>query len=546
MNIRYNEQIRRRMLAGIDRLADTVKVTMGPKGRNVGMYQKPNIRDAEYSDRAQAGAHVLITNDGVTIAKSIVLADPAENMGADLLKQAAIKTNDTAGDGTSTAILLTQSLLKEAFRNIAAGAEPLAVRAGMKRAGRVASALLTTGARPISTKEEIAQIAAISCQDRELGEMIGEALSAVGLEGVITVYDSQKCETTLELLEGIVFERGLISPFMATDKDQTEAELHDPYILICDKKFTDPQDLLPILIQAAEDDRSCLIISDGVEGEALALILKNKQEGDMDIVCVTAPLYGEGRRWRMEDLAVQTGGTFVTEQLGVDIREVTRDMLGTAKCVKVTRDRTVITGAGGDPAAVEDRVKELRYLVEHTDYAFNKERYRERLAKFVSGVAQIYVGGRTEPELWERKMRVEDAVNAARAAYEEGVVAGGGVALLNTVPGLTELASTLEGDERTGALAVIAAVKAPAMQVAANAGMDGGAVVARLMTQAPGVGYDVDAERYVDMFEAGVVDPVKVTRMALECALSVSETLLTTEAGISGRKGGAAEERSEQ
>lgn len=536
MDITYNEAARRGMLAGIDKLANTVKVTIGPKGRNVAMYQKANVRDADYSDRAQAGAHVLITNDGVTIAKSVALADPVEDMGAQLMKEAAVKTNDGAGDGTTTAIVLAQCILHEAFRNIAAGADPLALRRGIQRAAEVALGELSATARPIATREEIARVATISCQDKALGDMIGEALDAVGLEGVVTVDDSQRLETTLDIMQGIVFERGFISPVMATNELKTEAELHDPYILLCDTKFTDPQDLIPALICAAEDERSILIVSEGVEGEALGLIHTNKTQGDMDIVCVDAPLYGEGRRWRMEDLAVQTGGTYVTKELGLDIRQVTREMLGTAKHVKVTKQRTVIMDGGGDPAAVENKIKELKYLVENTDYEFNQERYRERLAKFVSGVAKIDVGGRTEPEIWEKKMRAEDAVNAARVAYEEGVVAGGGIALLNTVPKLRELAAAMEGDEKTGVMVMIQAVKAPVRQISVNAGLEGGAVVERLLQEAPGIGYDADQDKYIDMFEAGVIDPVKVTRLALECAVSVAATLLTTEAGVTGKE----------
>lgn len=535
MTISFNETARRRILAGIDTLADTVKVTLGPLGRNVAMHQKANVQGSEYSDRAGAGAHVLVTNDGVTIAKSIVLSDPVENMGADILKQAAIKINDGAGDGTTTTIVLAQSILHEAMRNIASGANPMVLRKGIQAAARQTLARLAEAARPIRTREEIARVASVSCQDKVLGEMVGEALARVGLDGMISVEDSQRLETTMEVMEGIVFERGFLSPVMATNELQTEAVLQDPYILICDTKFEDSQDLIPALICAAEDERPILIISEGVEDDAMALVHVNKTQGDMDIVCVQAPLYGEGRRWRMEDLAVQTGGTFVSKELGLDIREVTREHLGTAGYVKVTRERTVIMDAGGDPQAVENKIRELRYLIENTDYEFNKERYRERLSKFVSGVARIDVGGRTETELWERKMRVEDAVNAARAAYAEGVVPGGGVALLNTVPGLMELASTLEGDERTGVLVLANALQAPARQIAENAGLNGSAIIARLLEEPAGTGYDADKGEYTDMFEAGITDPLKVTRLAVECAVSVAATLLTTEAAVTGK-----------
>lgn len=436
--------------------------------------------------------------------------------------------------------------MHEAFRNIAAGAHLLLIRNGIKKAAETALRELVVDAKPITTKEEISKVAAISCQDEQLGNMIGEALHTVGPEGVITIDDSNRFETTLDIQEGIVFDRGFLSPFMATDERQIVAELYDPYILICDTKFEDPHDLLPTLIAAAEDGRSCLIISEGVEGEAMGLILKNKREGDMDIVCVTAPLYGEGRRWRMEDLAIQTSGTFVTKELRIGIREVTREMLGTAAYVKVTKERTVITGADGDPAAIEKKIQEIKHLIEHTDYEFNKARYKERLARFVSGVAKIDVGGRTEPEIWDRKMRIEDAVNAARAAYEEGVVPGGGIALLNLVPRLKELSSELEGDERAGVLAVISAMKAPARQIVINAGLDGTAIVERLLNEAPGTGYDVSQDKFVNMFEVGVFDPVKVTRLALECALSVSSTLLTTEAGITDLKDVAKDVRQER
>ena len=537
MDIRYNEAVRRGMLAGIDKLADTVKVTLGPRGRNVAMHQKADRQGADYSDRAAAGSPILVTNDGVTIARSIVLADPVENMGAQLIKEVALKTNDGAGDGTTTAIVLAQSLLHEAFRNAAAGADLMALRRGIQSGTAAASAALADMARPVSTREDMARVAAISCADETLGDMIGEALDRVGPEGVVTVENGQRLETALNILEGIVFERGFVSPLMATDEMKTAAELDDPYILLCDKKFTDAQDLIPALMCAAEDDRPILIISDGVEGEALALIHTNKVEGDMDIVCVHAPLYGEGRRWRMEDMAVQTGGVYVTAELGQDVRKVTRDMLGTAKHVKVTRQQTVITGPGGDPAAIEKRVQELRWLVEHTDYEFDRQRHRERLAAFVSGVVRIDVGGRTEPEIWERKMRVEDAVNAARAAREEGVVPGGGIALLNAAPALVALAETLEGDERTGVMALRRAIEAPVRQIAVNAGLDGGAVAARLLREKPGTGYDADGDRYVDMMEAGVIDPVKVTRLALECAVSLTATLLAAEAGVTDKAG---------
>ncbi len=532
MEIAFNQPFRQRLLAGIDKMADAVKVTLGPKGRNAVMYQKANLHGAEYSDRAGKLSKPLVTNDGVTIAQGIILEDPIENMGAQLLKEAALKANTDAGDGTTTAIVLTQCLLHEAMRAIASGADPLAIRRGIAKAADLAEQSLLAQAIPVREQEEISRTAAVSCQDETLGAMIGEALAKVGLEGVIHVEDSQKVETTMEILEGIIFDRGFQAAFMATNVDTMTAELINPYILLCDTKFDNPNDLIPALILAAEDGRPILILSDGVEGEALGLIEVNKTEGDMDIVCVQAPLYGEGRRWRMADMALQTGGMYVTKELGLDIHEVTRAMLGTAEKVIVTQNRTTIIGPGGDPVLVEKRIQELRHYASHTDYAFNAERHRERLAAFVSGVATIHVGGKTETELWERKMRIEDAVHAARATYEEGVVPGGGLALLNTIPKLKALAASLEGDEKIGVSAVLRAMEAPVRQIAENAGVDGSVVAAKVTLAAPGIGYNAETEEYVDMLKAGITDPVKVTRIALKAAMSVASTILTAEAGL--------------
>ena len=532
MAIIHGESAREALLEGINELAETVGSTLGPKGRNIAMHQKANLHGADYGDRAMAGAHVLITNDGVTIAKEISFADPVKNMGAQLMKEAAVKANDEAGDGTTTAIVLAQALLQGAFRNIAAGADPLALRRGIKAAGGLAVQRLVKSAVSVTTQEEISDVAAISCQDERLGAMVGEAIYRVGLEGVVNVDDSQRVETTLQVDEGIVFDRGLISPHMATDKRSGEAILENPYILITDKKFENAQDIIPALICAAEDDRDILVICEGLEGEALALVMRNKLEGDMGVACVQAPAYGEGRRWRMDDIAVQTGGMFVSEEMGLSIRDVTRDMLGSADRVKVTRKRTIISGGHGDQEAIDKRIAELRYRAENTDYEFNRKRHEERLAAFVSGVATIAVGGVTEAEQWERKMRVEDAVNAARAAYEEGVVPGGGVALLSLVPALEELLASHEGDERTGVAIAIEALTAPIMRIAENAGQNGHVVIERVLEGAKGVGYDAARDRYVDLVAEGIIDPVRVTRTALEAAFSMSETLLTTEAGV--------------
>ena len=532
MEIAFNQRFRQRMLTGIDKMADAVKATLGPKGRNVAMHQKANLRGSEYFDRARKDAKVLITNDGATIAQGIVLPDPIENMGAQLLKEAALKANADAGDGTTTAIVLTQCVLHEAMRAIAAGADPLAIRRGIAKAADAVEKALFTQAVPVRARDAISRVAAISCQDEALGAMVGEALSQVGLEGVIHVEDSQKVETSLEILEGIVFDRGFAAPFMATNVDTMTAELDNPYILLCDTKFDNSEDLLPALILAAEDERPILILSEGVEGEAMGLIQVNKTQGDMDIVCVQAPLYGEGRRWRMADMALQTGGMYITKELGLHIRDVTRAMLGTARKVVVTQNRTTIIGPGGDPVLVEKRIQELRYFANNTDYEFNAERHRERLAAFVSGVATIYVGGKTETELWERKMRIEDAVHAAQAAYEEGVVPGGGVALLNTIPALKAMAESMENEERIGVHAVMRAMEAPVRQIAENAGLDGSMVAAKLKLTQPGIGYNAESESYVDMVEAGITDPVKVTRSAMKSAMSVAATILTAEVGL--------------
>lgn len=539
MAVVLGQEARGAVLAGVNRLADAVKVTLGPRGRNVAMYQKAALRDSDYSDRAQVGAHVLMTNDGVTIARSIVLADPAENMGAQLVREAAIKANDDAGDGTTTAIVLAQALLQGAYRAVAAGSDPLALRRGIKVVGDAAFQALKARSVPVDTEEALASVAAISCQDAELGALVGKALHAVGLEGVVNVDDSRRMDTELDIAEGIVFDRGLTNPYLATDPARGIAELDHPYILLTDKTLSNAQDLIPAMICAAEDGRDFLLISDGIEGDALAMVIENKRQGDMGVACVLAPEYGEGRRWRMDDLAVQTGGMFVTAEGGLSLQDVTRDMLGGAERVVVDRKRTTIIGGEGDPTAVEERVAQLRYYAENTSYEFNRKRHAERLAKFVSGVASIKVGGVTEAEQWERKMRVEDAVNAARAAFEEGVVAGGGTALFDVACELQGMADGLEGDERVGARIALDALRAPLRQIADNAGKDGSAVAARVAEMNEGVGYDAGSDRYVDMVKEGILDPLSVTRTALEAALSVAGTTLTSEANVTSAKGEA-------
>jgi len=530
--IAYQQELRNRMLAGIDTLARAVKVTLGPNGRNVVMHRKAEVHGAEYSDRAMRGAKVMAVNDGVTIAKSIVLSDPVENMGAQLMRDVASKANDDAGDGTTTATVLAQAILQESMRNITAGAHPLQLRKGIAAAADAAVTELRHMAIPVTTREEISNVAAISCQDADLGALVGEAIHTIGREGVVEVLESGRHETSLELLEGVIFDRGFQSPLMATDENHQAAELEHPYILLCDQKFSDPQDLIPALILVAQEDRPCLIISDGVEEAALGLILQNKVEGDLDVVCVQAPLYGDGRRWRMEDLAVLTGGAYITKELGLHIRDISLEHFGTADHVKVTRSRTVITNPGGDREAVEAHVQKLRYLASHESYDFNQKRHQERLAQFVSGVARIHVGGQTETEMLERKFRVEDAVNAARAACEEGMVPGGGVALLQAAAAVRSVIATLKGDERTGAQIVLRALEAPARQIAENSGLDASSFVGKLRRAKAGMGYDAEHGVWVDMREAGIMDPVKVTRLALESAASVAATLLTSEACV--------------
>ena len=532
MTIAPGNEIRARMIEGVNLLADAVKVTLGPKGRNVALPQKANTYGADYSDTAAPDAPVLVTNDGVTIAKSITLPDAAQNMGAQLCKEAAIVANDKAGDGTTTAIVLTQALLHDAFRNVAAGADPLAIRRGMQAACDALVAALRAAAVPVKTREDLSRVATVSCQDEALGALVGEALDRVGREGVVNVDDSRRLETTLTIDEGIVFDRGLVSPHLATDAAHMAAELENPYVLITDKKFDNAQDLIPALILAAEDGRDCLVICDGLEGSALALVLRNKREGAMNVACVLGPGYGEGRRWHMDDLAVRTGASFISEEMGLSVREVTREMLGQADRAKITMKRTVIEGGKGDPVSVENREKELRNYAENTEYEFNRKRHQERLAAFVSGIATIAVGGATETEQWERKMRVEDAVAATRAAYEEGVVAGGGMALLNASAALEELAASLEGDVRLGVQIAARACTAPTARIAENAGKPGSVVLAHLADRADGFGYDAAHDRYVDMLGAGIVDPLSVVRTAVEAAFSVAGTALLTEAGV--------------
>lgn len=538
MAVLNGEEVRKGMLAGVNVLADAVKVTLGPRGRNVAMPQKANLYGADYADDAAPGAPVLVTNDGATIAKGVSLPDSVQNMGAQLCKQAAIAANDEGGDGTATAIVMAQSLFAGAFRAVAAGADPLALRRGVLAAGERVERALAESAVPVGSRDEMARVAAVSCQDARIAALVAEAVDRAGADGVVNVDDSRRFETTLDFQEGIVFSRGLANPHLATDPARGAAELEDPYILITDKRIEDRRDLLPALMLAAEDGRDCLVVSGGVEGEVLALVLENKRHGDMAVACVLAPEYGEGRRWRLDDLAVQTGGVFIGSDLGLSLRDVTRAELGSAARATVGPRLTSIVGGDGDPQAVADRVSQLRHYVEATDYEFNRKRHEERLARFVSGVATIRVGGVTEAERWERKMRVEDAVNATRAACAEGVVAGGGAALLNAAAAAGPLMDELAADEAAGARIALDACKAPASVIAGNAGAEGPAVLAKLAEMGPNMGFDAARGRYTDMVQAGIVDPLRVTRGAFRGALSVVGTALLTEVGLTGRRGG--------
>ena len=533
MAILHGDDIRSGMLEGVNTLANTVKTTLGPRGRYVAMPQKANLYGADYSDAAQANAPVLITNDGVTIAKSIVLEDPVQNMGAQLVKEAAISAADAAGDGTTSAVVIAQAIIAEAFREVTAGADPLALRRGIQTADSVVMEELRRMAIPVETREQLAQVATVSCRDAALGGLVAEALDKVGAEGVVNLEESRRWETTLQIDEGIVFDRGLSDPRLATDATAGSAELNSAYILLTDTKITSQQDLLPALICAAEDDKDCLIVSEGVEGDALALVLANRNHGDMHVACVVAPEYGEGRRWRMEDLAVQTGGVYITTEAGLSLRDVTREELGFAEHITVTRNRTAITGGGGDPQAVADRIAQLRHYAANTDYEFNRKRYAERLAKFVSGVATISVGGTTEAEQWERKMLVEDALAATSAAQAEGIVPGGGVALVQAAEAAaaSPALAALTGDEARGMRLALRACTAPLLRIAENAGQEGPAVLARVRDLPSGSGFDAATCKYVNMVEAGIVDPLRVVRNAWEAATSVAGTVLLTEAG---------------
>ena len=514
----YGEESRRKLLSGVDKLADTVKITLGPKGRNV-------LIEKSYGSP-------LITNDGVSIAKEVELEDQVENMGAQLVKEVATKTNDVAGDGTTTATLLTQAIVREGFKNVTAGANPMVLKRGIDGAVEVAVDYLKNSAKKVDDKESIAQVASVSAGDQEIGRLISEAMDKVGKDGVITVEESKSLGTTLDVVEGMQFDRGYLSPYMAANSEKMEAVLDHPYILLTDKKISNIQEIVPLLEDIMKSGSKLLIVADDVEGEALATLVVNKLRGTLDVVDVKAPGFGDRRKAMMEDIAILTGGTVISEELGYELKETTIDMLGRAETVKVNKDRTVIVNGNGSRTEIKERIDSIRAEVEETTSDFDREKLQERLAKLAGGVAVINAGAATETELKDKKLRLEDALNATRAAVEEGIVSGGGVALIGAIPAVTEYADSLEGDMRTGAKIVERALEEPVRQIAENAGFEGSVVVSKVKESPEGIGFNAASDEYVNMIDAGIVDPVKVTRSALQNAASVSGMLLTTEAGI--------------
>ena len=516
--IKYGEDARKALEAGVNKLANTVRVTIGPKGRNV-------VLDKQF------GAP-LITNDGVTIAKEIELEDAFENMGAQLVREVATKTNDVAGDGTTTATVLAQAMINEGMKNLAAGANPIILRKGMKKATDTAVAAIAAMSSKVSSKNHIARVAAISAGDDEVGNMVADAMEKVSNDGVITIEESKTMLTELDLVEGMQFDRGYISAYMATDMEKMEAVLEEPVILITDKKITNIQDLLPILEQIVQAGRRLLIIAEDIEGEALTTLVLNKLRGTFSVVAVKAPGYGERRKAMLQDIAILTGGQVISEEVGIDLKEATLDMLGRAKSVKVKKESTVIVEGYGDKAAIETRVGMIKKEIAETKSEFDKEKLQERLAKLAGGVAVIRVGAATETEMKEAKLRMEDALNATRAAVEEGIVCGGGSAYIHASKEVAKLVESLDGDERTGAKVVLKALEAPLFHISANAGLEGAVIINKVRESEVGVGFDAYKEEYVNMVEAGILDPAKVTRSALQNATSVASTFLTTESCV--------------
>ena len=520
--IKRGDDARKALQAGVDTLADTVKITLGPKGRNV-------VLDKKY------GAP-LITNDGVSIAKEIELEDPFENMGAQLVKEVSTKTNDVAGDGTTTATLLAQAMIHEGLKNLAAGANPIVVKKGMSKAVEAAVAEVKKQAKTVDGSKDIARVGAVSSGDEEIGKLIADAMEKVSADGVITIEESKTAETYSEVVEGMQFDRGYITPYMATDMEKMEAVVDDAYILITDKKISVIADILPILEQLVQSGKKLVIVAEDVEGEALNTLIVNRLRGTLNVVCVKAPGFGDRRKEMLQDIATLTGGTVISEEVGLELKTATIDMLGRARQVKVTKETTTIVDGAGDSQAIADRVAQIRAQIANTTSEYDKEKLQERLAKLAGGVAVIKVGAATETEMKEKKLRIEDALNATRAAVEEGVVAGGGTIFVNVIPAVEALLSTVEGDEKTGVRIVAKALEAPIRQIAANAGLDGSVILEKVRNSGKnGYGFDAYKEEYCDMVACGIIDPAKVTRSALENAASVSSMVLTTESLVADK-----------
>ncbi len=520
--IKYGAEARKALEAGVNQLADTVRVTLGPKGRNV-------VLDKSYGTP-------LITNDGVTIAKEITLDDPFENMGAQVVKEVATKTNDVAGDGTTTATVLAQAMINEGMKNLAAGANPIVLRKGMKKATEEAVKAITAMSKKVTGKDQIAKVAAISAGDEEVGQLVADAMDKVSKDGVITVEESKTMQTELDLVEGMQFDRGYVSAYMATDMEKMVAELDDPYILITDKKISNIQDILPLLEQIVQSGRKLLIIAEDIEGEALTTLIVNKLRGTFQVVGVKAPGYGDRRKDMLQDIAILTGGTVISSDLGFELKDTTMDQLGRAKSVKVTKENTTIVDGLGKKTAIKDRVALIKQQISTTTSDFDKEKLQERLAKMAGGVAVIRVGAATETEMKEAKLRLEDALNATRAAVEEGIISGGGAAYVHAIKKVEKLAATLEGDEKTGANIIIKALEAPLFHIVANAGLEGAVIVNKVKEEKDAIGFDAYKEEFVNMIEAGIIDPVKVTRSAIQNATSIASTLLTTESVVADIK----------
>ena len=520
--IKYGVEARKALEAGVNQLADTVRVTLGPKGRNV-------VLDKSF------GAP-LITNDGVTIAKEIELSDPFENMGAQLVKEVATKTNDVAGDGTTTATVLAQAMINEGMKNLAAGANPIVLRKGMKKATEAAVEAIQGMSKTVNGQADIARVAAISSADDEVGQMVADAMEKVSKDGVITIEESKTMKTELDLVEGMQFDRGYVSAYMATDMEKMESVLDDPYILITDKKIGNIQEILPLLEQVVQSGAKLLIIAEDIEGEALTTLIVNKLRGTFTVVGVKAPGYGDRRKEMLKDIAILTGGTVISEELGLELKDTTMDQLGRAKSVKVQKENTIIVDGCGDKKEIADRIAQIKAQIEETTSEFDKEKLQERLAKLSGGVAVIRVGAATETEMKEAKLRMEDALSAAKAAVEEGIIAGGGSAYIHAATEVQKVVDALDGDEKTGGRIILKALEAPLFHIAANAGLEGSVIINKVKESAVGMGFDAYKEEYVDMVEAGILDPAKVTRSALQNATSVASTLLTTESVVANIK----------